>query len=88
MIKNFKGVPVHVMKAYRCVEVQLHSFFISTLYGDCSASCLRCLSPQERAPIPTELEAWVVLRVGLDILEKRKISFTTTNQQNAQKLVP
>jgi len=20
MIKNFKGVPVHVMKAYRCVE--------------------------------------------------------------------
>jgi len=83
MIKNFKSVPVHAMKAYRCVEVHLQSFFISTLYGDCSTSCFHCFSPKERAPVPTELEAWVGLTVGLDILEKRKISFMTINQQNA-----
>jgi len=88
MIKNFKGVPVHVMKAYMCVKEQLHSFFISTLYGDCSASCLHCFSPKKRAPLLTELEAWVGLRVGLDIVEKRKMSFMTINQQKAQKLVP
>ena len=53
-IKNVKDVPVCVMKAYRWVDVQLHSFYISTLYGDWSASCLHYFSPK----VPQYPQKW------------------------------
>jgi hypothetical protein len=57
------------------VEVQLHAFLTSTLDGDeWSASHLAVLPP--RKELPAWKGGWVVPRVGLDAMAKRKIPNT------------
>jgi hypothetical protein len=47
------------MKAYRGIEVCLHSFLTSAIDGgECSASCCGQFIPGERALVPIEQGAW------------------------------
>ena len=49
-------VPVHAMKAYGGVAVELHSFLTSALYGASGRHHGQPLYPWERSMVPTEYE--------------------------------
>lgn len=80
LIKD-KTVPVHAMKAFKGVEVQLHPFLTSTLDGgEWSASCLGCVMPLGKdLPVPIELQTgwtpelvWLLWKgASLPLLRKR-----------------
>jgi hypothetical protein len=64
------------MKAYRGVEVQLHSFLTSALDdGEWTTTRLGRCTPGGRNPVPIEQETRreeVRARAGVDVSEKRK----------------
>ena len=68
-LSNFgkdEGVPIHTMKACWRVEVQLHSFCISSLdVGECSH--LSCILPEERVPSSHRQRVWVGPTASLDL---------------------
>ena len=67
---------VHAMKSYGGVEAQLHSFLTSALDGSKrSISDSGGFTPGEGAHDTHCIRVNVGPRVGLDITEKRKISF-------------
>jgi hypothetical protein len=62
------------MKMYWGVEVQLHAFLSSVLYGgEWSASRPGRFTPRERAPCTHWIGGWVGSRAVLDTVVKRKI---------------
>jgi hypothetical protein len=55
------------------VDVQIHVFLISALFGgEWSASRPFRLTPEERAPSTHWIGGWVGPKAGLDNVEKRK----------------
>ena len=73
--KRGEAAPLHDMKAYRGVEVQLHSFLTSALdEGKWSTSRPGCFTPKERTTVLMEQVGWVGPRTSLNVLEKNKIS--------------
>jgi hypothetical protein len=64
----------HAMKAYARVDVYTHVFLTSALVGgEWSASLSSHFTPGERAPRTQWIGGWVGRRIGLEVLEKRKI---------------
>jgi len=60
------------MKTYGGVEVQLRAFLTSAVDGgDWSVSCLSCFTPSTHW-----IGGWVILRISLDSVAKRKIHCT------------
>ena len=75
MARNGKGkfVPEHVMRAYEEVIVYLQSFLTS-------ASRPGYFTPWEEIPNTDWIGGWVGFRLGLDAMQKRKISYHAANQ--------
>jgi hypothetical protein len=64
----------HTMKMHCGVEVQHYTFLTLELEeGERSASCHSHFTPKERAPGTHWIGGWVSPRIGLDVVEKRKI---------------
>jgi hypothetical protein len=62
------------METYGGVEVQIHLFLTSALFGgEWSASRPGCFAPGERIPDTHWIGRWVGPRAGLDDVEGRKI---------------
>jgi len=63
------------------VDVYLHAFLTCPLDGgEWLVSHLGCCTPRERAPVIHCIEDGVDCRTGLDVVAKRKIFDTTSNQ--------
>ena len=69
--KNFRGkgkVPVHTMKAYGGLEIQLHSFLTLELSrGECYIHAAAVLCARGGDPSTHRLGGWVGPRAGLEI---------------------
>jgi hypothetical protein len=62
------------MKTYEGVDVYIHVFLTSALYGDeLSASRLCRFTPGETAHGNQWIRGWVDPKAGLDAVQKRKI---------------
>jgi hypothetical protein len=62
------------MKKYEGVDVQIHTFLTSALFGDVwSASRPSRFTPEEKAPGTLWIGGWLDLVTGTDNVEKRKI---------------
>jgi hypothetical protein len=69
-IKKSNYVPVYAMKAYRGVEVQIHSFLVLALDGDERTTAL----PRDRTPLPiTQEDRWAPT-AGPTVFEEKNIS--------------
>jgi hypothetical protein len=61
------------MKTYGGVDVEIHVFFTSALFGgEWSASQPGRFTSGERAPVIHWIGGWVGSRTGLDVVEERK----------------
>jgi hypothetical protein len=61
------------MNAYGGVDVEIHIFLTSALFGgECSASRPGPFTPRERASVTRWIGGWVDPRAGLDDVEKKK----------------
>jgi hypothetical protein len=67
----------HAMKTYEGMAAYIAvPFLTSAVYGgERSASCSGHFTPREIAPHAHSIGGWVVPKVGLEAVEKRKISF-------------
>jgi hypothetical protein len=64
----------YAMKLYGVVDVQIYVFLTSVLvWGKWSASCPGRFAPRERAPCTYRIRGWVVLRSGLDDVDRGEI---------------
>jgi hypothetical protein len=61
------------MKTYGGVDVYIHIFLTSALFGgECLASPPATLPPEKESPCTHWIGGWVGPRTGLDDVEKRK----------------
>jgi len=58
MAKQNKVAPLHAVKVYGEMEIQLHLFFPLALDGDVSSAlCCGCITPGKQPLVPIEWEA-------------------------------